>query len=220
MASPPATVGGAASAAQPHAERRPALHGRQRRAARESPRSARARIDKRGVHAQASATPQARRTESGPHNHRGDDRMTSRRTGHPAPHRRPGLAAAPPALALPSLLRAQAAPVRVGYAIARTGPWTGGAQVSQEPNYLLWAEQQNAAGGLNVKGAKRPIELISSRRPQRHRDLRAHLREADGQRQGRPGAAALGQQRQLRGRAAGQPLRLPVPGADRAVRAA
>ena len=42
------------------------------------------------------------------------------------------------------------------------GPWTGGAQVSQEPNYLLWAEQQNAAGGLNVKGTKRQIELISS----------------------------------------------------------
>ena len=55
-----------------------------------------------------------------------------------------------------------AAPVRVGYAMARTGPWTGGAQVSQEPNYLLWAEQQNAAGGLNVKGEKRPIDLISS----------------------------------------------------------
>ena len=52
--------------------------------------------------------------------------------------------------------------MRVGYAIARTGPWTGGAQVSQEPNYLLWAEQQNAAGGLNVKGVKRQIELISS----------------------------------------------------------
>ena len=59
-------------------------------------------------------------------------------------------------------LFAQANPVRIGYAIARTGPWTGGAQVSQEPNYLLWAEQQNAAGGLDVKGVKRPIELISS----------------------------------------------------------
>ncbi len=58
-------------------------------------------------------------------------------------------------------LLAQAGPVRIGYAMARTGPWTGGAQVSQEPNYLLWAEQQNAAGGLNVKGVKRPIELIS-----------------------------------------------------------
>jgi branched-chain amino acid transport system substrate-binding protein len=61
----------------------------------------------------------------------------------------------------PSVL-AQAAPVRIGYTMARTGPWTGGAQVTQEPNYLLWAEQQNAAGGLNVKGVKRPIELVSS----------------------------------------------------------
>jgi branched-chain amino acid transport system substrate-binding protein len=66
------------------------------------------------------------------------------------------------ALSVAPQLMAQAKPVRVGYAIARTGPWTGGAQVSQEPNFLLWAEQQNAAGGLDVKGVKRPIELISS----------------------------------------------------------
>ncbi|HEY5321300.1 MAG TPA: amino acid ABC transporter substrate-binding protein [Caldimonas sp.] len=72
------------------------------------------------------------------------------------------LAAAPVALAFPELVRAQPAPVRVGYAIARTGPWAGGAQVSQEPNYLLWAEQQNAAGGLSVKGTRRQIELVSS----------------------------------------------------------
>lgn len=61
----------------------------------------------------------------------------------------------------PELLAANP-PVRVGYAIARTGPWAGGAQISQEPNYLLWAEQQNAAGGLNVKGVRRKIELVSS----------------------------------------------------------
>jgi branched-chain amino acid transport system substrate-binding protein len=73
-----------------------------------------------------------------------------------------GAAAAVGAMAVAPQLMAQSAPVRVGYAIARTGPWTGGAQVSQEPNYLLWAEQQNAAGGLDVKGAKRRIELISS----------------------------------------------------------
>jgi len=72
-----------------------------------------------------------------------------------------GVAAGAASLALPAL-RAQTGPVRVGYAISRTGPWTGGAQVSQEPNYLLWAEQLNAAGGLDVKGTKRPIELISS----------------------------------------------------------
>ena len=71
-----------------------------------------------------------------------------------------GVAAIGAAGMVPSL-RAQSGPVRIGYAIARTGPWTGGAQVSQEPNYLLWAEQQNAAGGLDVRGVKRPIELIS-----------------------------------------------------------
>jgi branched-chain amino acid transport system substrate-binding protein len=65
------------------------------------------------------------------------------------------------AMSIAPSLFAQSGPVRVGYAIARTGPWTGGAQVSQEPNYVLWAEQQNAMGGINVKGVKRPIELIS-----------------------------------------------------------
>jgi branched-chain amino acid transport system substrate-binding protein len=73
-----------------------------------------------------------------------------------------GAAAAAGAFAVAPNLLAQAGPVRIGYTMSRTGPWTGGAQVSQEPNYLLWAEQQNAAGGLNVKGTKRPIELISS----------------------------------------------------------
>jgi branched-chain amino acid transport system substrate-binding protein len=72
------------------------------------------------------------------------------------------LAAGTAALAAPALLRAQTGPVRVGYTMARTGPWTAGAQTSQEPNYLMWAEQQNAAGGLNVKGTKRMIELVSS----------------------------------------------------------
>ncbi len=73
-----------------------------------------------------------------------------------------GAAAAVGAAAFAPLLFAQASPVRIGYAIARTGPWSTGAQITQEPTYLLWAEQQNAAGGLNVKGTRRPIELISS----------------------------------------------------------
>jgi len=70
------------------------------------------------------------------------------------------LGAGAAALAMPALTRAQAKPVRIGYAIARTGPWAGGAQVSQEPNFVMWAEQQNAAGGLDVKGVRRPIELM------------------------------------------------------------
>src|SRR5262245_60649769 len=55
---------------------------------------------------------------------------------------------------------AQDAPVKIGYAIARTGPWAAGAQISQEPNYIMWAEQVNAAGGLSVKGKKRKVELV------------------------------------------------------------
>jgi len=52
------------------------------------------------------------------------------------------------------------ASVKIGYAISRSGPFAAGAQVSQEPNYILWAEQVNAAGGLSVKGQKRPVELL------------------------------------------------------------
>ncbi len=83
----------------------------------------------------------------------------------PLPNRRSVIrttAAALGSIAVAPQTWAQAAPVRVGYTMSRTGPWTGGAQVSQEPNYLLWAERQNAAGGLDVKGVKRKIELISS----------------------------------------------------------
>ena len=69
------------------------------------------------------------------------------------------LAAAALAIAVTAPTLAQQ-PVRIGYAIARTGPWAAGAQVTQEPNYIMWAEQVNAAGGLNVKGVKRKIELI------------------------------------------------------------
>lgn len=70
-----------------------------------------------------------------------------------------------PLMAIALLAAAPAAhadepPVRIGYAISRTGPFAAGAQVTQEPNYILWAEQVNAAGGLNVKGKRRKIELI------------------------------------------------------------
>ena len=69
------------------------------------------------------------------------------------------LAAAALAVAVTAPTFAQQ-PVRIGYAIARTGPWAAGAQITQEPNYIMWAEQLNASGGLSVKGVKRKIELI------------------------------------------------------------
>jgi len=83
----------------------------------------------------------------------------------PLPNRRSVIRSAAAALgsiAVAPHAWAQAEPVRIGYTMSRTGPWTGGAQVSQEPNYILWAERQNAAGGLDVKGVRRKIELISS----------------------------------------------------------
>ena len=94
-------------------------------------------------------------TESGANSRNKDRQGITRRSATQA------LALGAASIALPALAQGPA-PVRIGYAISRTGPWTPGAQVSQEPNYLLWAEQVNAAGGLNVKGTKRPVELVSS----------------------------------------------------------
>src|SRR5439155_14803534 len=51
--------------------------------------------------------------------------------------------------------------IKIGYAISRTGHFAPGAQATQEPSYILCAEQVNAAGGINVKGQKRKVELIS-----------------------------------------------------------
>jgi branched-chain amino acid transport system substrate-binding protein len=77
--------------------------------------------------------------------------------------RRAFAAALAAAVILPTSSFAQSSeqPVRIGYTMSRTGPYAPGAQVSQEPNYLLWAQQVNAAGGLSVKGKKRKVELIS-----------------------------------------------------------
>src|SRR5258708_23932142 len=58
--------------------------------------------------------------------------------------------------------RAQAKPVRVGYAISATGPYAVGAGITQAPNYTLWQDQVNARGGLAGKGeGRRPIEFVS-----------------------------------------------------------
>jgi len=70
------------------------------------------------------------------------------------------LGAAALALAAAAPAFAQDAPIRIGYAIARTGPWSAGAQLTQEPNYVMWTDQVNAAGGLSVKGKKRKVELV------------------------------------------------------------
>jgi branched-chain amino acid transport system substrate-binding protein len=59
----------------------------------------------------------------------------------------------------PAVVRAQDKPITIGYTQSRTGVFSTGSQQAQEPNYQLWAEQVNAAGGLNVQGKRRKIEL-------------------------------------------------------------
>jgi branched-chain amino acid transport system substrate-binding protein len=66
------------------------------------------------------------------------------------------------AVAAPALVRAQtaAAPVRIGWAISKTGPFAGGAASAQLPNYQLWVADVNRAGGISVGGTKRPVEVV------------------------------------------------------------
>lgn len=63
------------------------------------------------------------------------------------------------ALALAAAPGWSADPVRIGFAIANTGPFTM-ASNPQLKAYDLWKEQVNAAGGLNVAGTKRPVEFV------------------------------------------------------------
>jgi branched-chain amino acid transport system substrate-binding protein len=59
-------------------------------------------------------------------------------------------------------VRAQAsdASIKFGWAISKTGPFAGGAASAQIPNYRLWVDDVNKAGGISVGGAKRRIEVV------------------------------------------------------------
>jgi branched-chain amino acid transport system substrate-binding protein len=64
---------------------------------------------------------------------------------------------------LPTIARAQAPKsIRIGYAVALSGPYAPGAQSTTWSQYKLWAKDVNDAGGIMLKkyGAKVPIELI------------------------------------------------------------
>src|SRR5215468_5714003 len=52
--------------------------------------------------------------------------------------------------------------IKVGYAISKTGPNAGGANITQIPNYQLWVKEVNDKGGLMLKsiGRRVPIEVI------------------------------------------------------------
>ena len=64
------------------------------------------------------------------------------------------------AMAAPWVARAQPAPVRIGWAISKTGPFAGGAASAQLPNYLLWVDDVNKAGGIKVGSEKRRVEAV------------------------------------------------------------
>ncbi|MCS7173087.1 MAG: amino acid ABC transporter substrate-binding protein [Armatimonadetes bacterium] len=61
-----------------------------------------------------------------------------------------------------SWARAQARPVRIGFAISETGPLGVGARLTTIPNYYLWRDEVNARGGLLVRGeGRRPVEFVN-----------------------------------------------------------
>ncbi|WP_138469128.1 amino acid ABC transporter substrate-binding protein [Poseidonocella sp. HB161398] len=69
-----------------------------------------------------------------------------------------GMAAA---MALAAGAQADDATVKIGYAVARTGPNATGAGITTIPNYELWVDTVNKAGGLAMPdGKRRMIEVV------------------------------------------------------------
>lgn len=50
--------------------------------------------------------------------------------------------------------------IKIGYAISKTGPNAGGANITQIPNYQLWVKEVNDKGGLKLGSKRVPIEVI------------------------------------------------------------
>lgn len=64
------------------------------------------------------------------------------------------------AVASPWIANAQPAAIRIGWAISKTGPFAGGAASAQLPNYRLWVDDVNKAGGIKVGNDKRLVEVV------------------------------------------------------------
>lgn len=51
--------------------------------------------------------------------------------------------------------------IRIGYAVSKTGPNSAGAGITTIPNYQLWVQDVNDAGGIALPdGKKLPIEIV------------------------------------------------------------
>ena len=107
---------------------------------------------------------------------------------------------------------AQEAPksIKVGYVISLSGPQSAGAMLTTVPNYRLWVDEVNKAGGLMLKKYDKrvPIEVERDRRPLQQRGHGAPGRAADDRRQGRHRALAVGHRAQPAGGADLQQVRL------------
>lgn len=75
--------------------------------------------------------------------------------------RRQFLAGLAATTAVPTIVKAQSGPVRIGFSISQTGP-IAASSPSQSQAYELWREQVNAQGGLDIAGAgKRMVEFVT-----------------------------------------------------------
>lgn len=54
----------------------------------------------------------------------------------------------------------QAASIKIGYAVSRTGPNAGGAGITTIPNYEMWVKEVNDAGGIMLNGKRVPVEIV------------------------------------------------------------
>ncbi len=51
--------------------------------------------------------------------------------------------------------------ITIGYAVSKSGPYAGGADMTVTPNYQLWVHEINEAGGLKLPGGRQlPIEVV------------------------------------------------------------
>jgi branched-chain amino acid transport system substrate-binding protein len=64
-------------------------------------------------------------------------------------------------LGAPAIVRSQTpSTIKVGWAISKTGPFAGGASITQWPNYQLWIKDVNDAGGIRLGGRRVLLESI------------------------------------------------------------
>jgi branched-chain amino acid transport system substrate-binding protein len=84
------------------------------------------------------------------------------------------------------------ASIKVGYAISKTGPNAGGANITQIPNYQLWVKEVNDKGGLMVGGKRVKIEVIEYDDRSSSEEAVKAVERPDRAGQGRPALPARG----------------------------